>query len=52
LRYDKQDGNHVVDLTEDQLKSAPAYSIDGLSKSDGISYRDTACDYDKAPRYW
>jgi sporulation protein YlmC with PRC-barrel domain len=52
LRYDEQDGNYVVNLSKDQLKSAPAYSIDELSKADGISYRDAAFEYYKAPRYW
>jgi sporulation protein YlmC with PRC-barrel domain len=52
LSYDKDEGAYIVNMTKDQLKSAPADSIDELTRDDGIAYRDRAYDYYKAPRYW
>lgn len=52
LKYDPEDGNYVVSLSKEQLKEAPAYSLDELTKSDGNLYRDAAFDYYKATRYW
>lgn len=52
LSYDKDEGAYIVSLTKEQLKSAPADSIDELTRDDGIAYRDRAYDYYKAPRYW
>jgi hypothetical protein len=42
----------VVNFTKDQLKAAPADSLDALTEGDGTVYRDKAYDYYKAPRYW
>ena len=52
LDYDETRNAYVVEYTKDQLKAAPAGSIDELTKSDGISYRDRAYDYYKETRYW
>ena len=52
LTYDEQDGGYVVNYTEDQLRSAPADSIDELTRDDGLAYRDRTFDYYQAPRYW
>ena len=52
LDYDETRNAYVVEYTKDQLKAAPAGSIDELTKSDGISYRDRAYDYYKEARYW
>ncbi len=41
-----------VKYTQDQLKAAPAASIDELTRSDGSAYRERAFDYYKEPRYW
>jgi hypothetical protein len=41
-----------VEYTKDQLKAAPAGSIDELTHDDGNSYRERAFDYYKEPRYW
>ena len=38
--------------TKDQLKAAPAGSIEELTRSDGASYRDRVFDYYNEPRYW
>jgi sporulation protein YlmC with PRC-barrel domain len=52
LKYDDQDGNYVVNLSKDQLKAAPAYALDELTKNDGMAHRNAAFDYYKAARYW
>src|SRR5580700_466209 len=45
LDYDESDSGYIVDFTEEQLRSAPAASIDELTKHDGSSYRDRSFDY-------
>ena len=54
LDYDPQAGSYVVDYTKEQLKAAPAGSIEELTKDDGLAYRDRVFDYYKvtgtAPR--
>lgn len=40
LDYDKDAEGYVVDVTEDQLRSAPTGSIDELTRNDGSGYRD------------
>jgi sporulation protein YlmC with PRC-barrel domain len=52
LDYDEGQGSYIVDFTKEQLQSAPADSIDALTKGDGLNYRDRAYDYYKADRYW
>src|ERR1700722_2810947 len=52
LDYDEKDDGYVVDFTEEQLRSAPADSIDELTKQDGSIYRDRSFEYYDAPRYW
>ncbi len=52
LDYDETRNAYVVGYTKEQLKAAPAGSIDELTRGDGVSYRDSAYDYYKAPRYW
>src|SRR3954471_5103933 len=52
LDYDETRDAYVVEYTKEQLKAAPAGSIDELTKSDGTSYRDRAYDYYKEDRYW
>jgi hypothetical protein len=41
-----------VSFTKDQLKSAPAGSIDELTRGDGMDIRTKAYDYYHVPRYW
>ncbi len=45
LDYDPQSGSYVVDYTKDELKAAPAGSIDELTQGDGAAYRDLVFDY-------
>lgn len=52
LDYDEGSDGYVVNLTKEQLKAAPADSIEALTRGDGMAYRDRAYDYYKAPRYW
>jgi len=52
LNYDKDEGAYIVNMTKEQLKAAPADSIEELTRDDGIAYRDRAYDYYKAKRYW
>jgi sporulation protein YlmC with PRC-barrel domain len=50
LDYDESEGAYVINLTKDQLKSAPSDSIEELTRNDGQAYRDRAFDYYKIPR--
>jgi sporulation protein YlmC with PRC-barrel domain len=52
LNYDETEGAYIVNLTKDQLKTAPADSIEELTRDDGRAYRDRAYDFYKAPRDW
>ena len=53
LDYDPSKDAYVVEYTKDQLKAAPAGSIDELTRNDGGSaYRERAFEYYKEPRYW
>ena len=52
LDYSETDDAYVVPYTEDQLRDAPAGSIDELTREGGIAVRNRAFDYYKAPHYW
>lgn len=52
LDYDPDQGGYVVPFTKDQLKAAPAYSIDELTGSDGETARNASFDYYKVEPYW
>jgi sporulation protein YlmC with PRC-barrel domain len=52
LDYNKNDGAYVVPYTKDQLKSAPADSLDALTRDDGMAYRDRAYEYYRVKPYW
>src|SRR5579862_7141965 len=52
LKYDQDDDAYVVNYTKEQLKAAPAASIDELTRDDGLQFRDRTYTYYKAPRYW
>ena len=52
LDYVENQDAYVVKYTKDQLKAAPAGSIDELTRDSGLQFRDKAYDYYKAPRYW
>jgi sporulation protein YlmC with PRC-barrel domain len=52
LDYDQEEDSYVVNITKEQLKAAPADSIEALTGNDGLAFRDSAYDYYKAPKYW
>jgi sporulation protein YlmC with PRC-barrel domain len=52
LHYDDGQGAYVVNLTKEQLAAAPADSLDALTQSDGLGYRERIYDYYKTDRYW
>ena len=52
LDYRKSEGAYVVPYTKEQLKAAPADSLDELTRDDGMAYRDRAYEYYKVKPYW
>jgi sporulation protein YlmC with PRC-barrel domain len=52
LDYDENESAYIVPYTKDQLKAAPAGSVSDLVREGGVSARDQAYTYYKAPRYW
>lgn len=52
LKYDEREGGYVVSYTKEQLKAAPADSIDALVANNATAYRERTYDYYKAPHYW
>jgi sporulation protein YlmC with PRC-barrel domain len=50
LDYDQTEDAYIINLTKDQLKAAPADSLEELTRNDGQAYRDRAFDYYKVPR--
>ena len=52
LDYNEAENAYVVNYTKEQLKAAPAGSIDELTRDDGLLFRDRSYAYYKEPRYW
>lgn len=52
LNYDEDADAYVVPYTKDELKAAPADTLDELTKNDGVAYRDRAFSYYKVDQYW
>lgn len=52
LNYEKDEDAYVVNMTKDQLKQAPADTIEQLTSSDGEAYRDRSYSYYGATPYW
>lgn len=52
LDYEKDQGGYVVPFTEEQLKAAPAYSINELTGGDGQLARNASYEYWKVEPYW
>jgi sporulation protein YlmC with PRC-barrel domain len=52
LDYNKDLGAYVVPFTKEQLQSAPADSLDALSKNDGGMSRERVYGYYKTKPYW
>jgi sporulation protein YlmC with PRC-barrel domain len=52
LTYDEDENAYVVAYTKEQLESAPAGSVDELTREGVVSTRDRTYSYYKADRYW
>ncbi len=52
LDYSERENAYVVGQTKDQLKQAPADTIDELTRDDGVGMRDRSYDYYRAQKYW
>jgi sporulation protein YlmC with PRC-barrel domain len=52
LDYNENQEAYVVSYTKEQLKAAPADSLDALTRDDGMAFRDRAYAYYKAKPYW
>lgn len=52
LDYEKERGGYVVPFSKEQLKAAPAHSIDELTGNDGLNARDESYEYYKVEPYW
>jgi sporulation protein YlmC with PRC-barrel domain len=52
LEYNEGENAYIVNFTKEQLKAAPAGSIEELTRDDGKGIRARAYDYYKAPKYW
>lgn len=52
LDYDEEAKAYVVGYTREQLQAAPAGSIDELTRSDGLAFRDALHEYYQEPRDW
>ena len=52
LKYDENQNAYIVNYTKEQLKAAPAGSVDELTRDDGLDFRDRTYAYYKADRYW
>ena len=52
LNYDEEEDSYVVPYTKDELKAAPADSMDELTKNDGVPYRDQSYAFYRVEQYW
>lgn len=52
LDYQPEHDGYVVNFTEEQLRAAPADSIDALTADGGVAYRNRSYEYYNTPRYW
>jgi hypothetical protein len=52
LDYEPGQGGYVVPFTSEQLKSAPADSLDALTANDGFAFRDRAYKHYGTPPDW
>jgi sporulation protein YlmC with PRC-barrel domain len=52
LDYEKNRGGYVVPFSRDQLKAAPAYSIEELTGGDGKAARNASYEYYRVDPYW
>lgn len=52
LDYEPDDGAYVVPYSKEELRQAPADSLEALTKGDGVEYRNRSYKYYNVPGYW
>lgn len=52
LDFDEDENAYVVSMTKDELKEAPADTIDALTEADGAALRTRVYDYYGVDHYW
>ncbi|HVZ99677.1 MAG TPA: PRC-barrel domain-containing protein [Caulobacterales bacterium] len=52
LDYDEDADAYVVPYTKDELKAAPAGSIEELTADDGAAFRDKSFEFYEIEQYW
>lgn len=52
LDYDEDEDAYVVPYSKEELKAAPADTLDELTKDDGVAYRNRSYDFYKVEQYW
>lgn len=52
LDYNEDEDAYVVPYSEEELKAAPADTIDQLTKNDGTAYRDQSYAFYRVEQYW
>jgi sporulation protein YlmC with PRC-barrel domain len=52
LDYEPEDGSYVVPYSKEELKLAPADSLEALTSDDGVNYRNKSYKYYNVPTYW
>ncbi len=52
LDYSPADSSYIVSYTKEQLKGAPADSLEALTEGDASNYRKRTFDYYNAPGNW
>ena len=52
MDYEPEENAYVVPYTREQLKQAPADSLDALTAGDGVGYRDRSYKYYNVPTDW
>jgi sporulation protein YlmC with PRC-barrel domain len=52
LDYDEAEQSYVVDFTREQLQTAPADSIEALTRNNSQAYRDQAYTHYRVPQDW
>lgn len=52
LDYNKEQGGYIIPYSKDELQAAPFYSIEELTKDDGVGARNASYEYYQIDPYW
>lgn len=52
LDYDEEHDAYVIPYDKDELKAAPADTMEELTRNDGMAYRDKSYAYYQVEQYW